>query len=98
MLYDKRWDKKTIVHPSYEGMVSWLEMQKAQGKNRWYFYFSPGHCLLAHYLKALGSAECPLDPTSIIGMKGLRVVSSFPWTYRAALRRARHCAMEGYYY
>ncbi len=90
MLYDRRWDQKVITHPSYEGMIAWLEAQP--NKNQWYNFWSVKTCVLARYLQAIG-AERPIasqkEIERVIGRHGATVVMNFPWTYRAALRRAK---------
>ena len=91
MLYDPKWEQKTKADPSFDGFIRWLEQQPADGC---YDYRNPGCCCLQRYGKSIGhgtlSAFDALHIT-VLGPDGEHnhVVKSRPWTYGAALARAR---------
>ncbi len=87
MLYDKRWDTK-IQQPSLVGLIAWLETQPGETE---YWFINPDDCLVARYLKAIGQPHrmATADIETVFGERGYLAASRRPYTYKAALRRAR---------
>ena len=81
---------------SPQGLIAWLEMQPA---TREYDWWDMGDCLVCHYLaEALGTdepwhvaAEAGKSYEDVLGSRWAyhAVGSALPWTYGAALDRAR---------
>ncbi len=75
---------------SLEGVISWLEMQPGETE---YDYLDYGDCLLAQYCRVRGSAYKTVSigsgPTKNPKVLLERVAAREPWTYSAALTRAR---------
>jgi hypothetical protein len=100
MLYNEQWDrKKPATEPdkfSLAGLVAWLERQSPETE---YDFRNSSTCLLAQYLIAVAGQTYPgeFNYSKVCG--GIApyhtVASRGPWTYGAALKRARQVlAME----
>jgi len=94
MLYDPKWEKPTVA-----GLIAWLETQPAEGE--YYYLNCSGECLFGQYMTSLGidwsGLHCRQSPyiDTLHSMGGLRVqkiASEGPWTFGAALNRARALA------
>ncbi len=88
MLYDKRWDAK-VEQPSLTGLIAWLEKQPG---GTTYDFGDPYNCLVARYLQAIAHTPYCLsswDVQKMFGYKGFEAVVKGPYTYKAALQRAR---------
>jgi len=97
MLYDKRWDKDVKADPfSLESLIAWLEKQPA---DKTYCYMDNGYCLLSQYFTYSGFQNVDVGGWDFThGPKQERVSFSNafenvaveqPWTFGAALDRAR---------
>ncbi len=89
MLYDKRWERKA-EQPSLEGLLAWLEAQP----DRVYDYTDARDCLVARYLQHIGYSQRASglhahEIDTFFGREGHRIAVQRPWTYKAALHRAR---------
>ena len=75
---------------SLEGLIAWLETQPPETKYDWMSWslrFPDGGCLLLRYGAAVGDAH---DMHNWFYKNQLmHVASALPWTYGAALDRAR---------
>lgn len=99
MLYDKRWDSKKNAKKddaevfSLHGLIAWLE---AQNPEKEYDYDDcNGNCLLSIYHYEMG-APSRVDGTHYKTCGGYKnyffVAQTKPWTFGAALSRARKIA------
>jgi len=98
MLYDPKWQK-----PSIESFIGWLETQPA--RKQYDFNNCRGECLLGQYMTAMGIQWGVTPPsivgdwrnTSYVNvannlfgpLRQWTVLSEQPWTFGAALARAR---------
>ena len=95
MLYDPKWKKPTDIF-SLESLIAWLEQQPSNTSYNWY---EPRSCLVCMYLQdATGESEpwylpnheskkySDVFPTHDLYLK---VGGTLPWTFGAALNRAR---------
>jgi hypothetical protein len=97
MLFNPDWSVKPKADPlSLEGLIAWLETMPADG-----VYYWPGNreCLACRYLQSLGH-EAPWGDFAYASIFGgvsnyRQVAASLPWTFGAALSRARALAAEG---
>ncbi len=88
MLYDPKWEKSAAV-PSLTGLIAWLEVQKPDVKYDWP---ACSDCLVAHYIRATTGSDNPAGDYMfhhVIGKHYEGIASPLPWTYGAALNRAR---------
>lgn len=97
MLYDKKWDTKTEPAVlSIEGLITWLEKQPPDIRYDW--KNCRGECLIGRYLEAVTGTYKHIFFSDVFKGQGLRhdaygeVACEKPWTYGAALRRAREVA------
>jgi hypothetical protein len=90
---------RTFAGVSLLSLIAWLETQPAEQP---YEYTAPDRCALAQYLKDLGNA--PLDSFVDFGAEPQsedegfwlwEIVGTPPWTFGAALERARKAALSG---
>jgi hypothetical protein len=99
MLYDPKWEQKTETKADpfkLETLIAWLEKQPAAGE---YEYTSSTGCALCQYFRAQGINVRTLDICgfSVVGSYTehsyprafAEATRSLPWTYGAALERAR---------
>jgi hypothetical protein len=93
MLYDPKWEKKTEIKPyTIESLIAWLETQDPE---RAYDYWcGDGSCLLDTYVSSITGEPSSPDPKTHHGTCGgqhqyLEIAQSRPWTFGAALDRAR---------
>jgi hypothetical protein len=88
LLYNPKWKTKTTTPPSYNGFIAWLA---AQPPGKKYNFYDVNNCVVARYLQEMGEKRYALDGAEIrTFLQGnLHVVTTTPWTYGAALRRAR---------
>src|SRR6266436_3273472 len=91
MLYDPRWKKNDL---SLAGLIAWLETKPPD--EEYNFTCSQGCCLIAQYMRAQGVKwDYPAGYTEAIGKiaqgpwQNFSVANQFPWTFGAALERAR---------
>jgi hypothetical protein len=96
MLYDKRWEKPEIKPDvfSLQGLIYWLEMQPA---NIAYDWDDIHGCLACKYLQAVKGWEVPAGETNLGSVfedldQYHDVCAVRPWTFGAALERARAIA------
>lgn len=106
MLYDsKRWDKHSKTDPvSLDGLIAWLETKPS--KQYYPYYDCNGTCLYSQYLEALGfgtGTDAPDSASRIAARKlwdrlhegsFIYIAKMTPWTFGAALARARKVADE----
>lgn len=96
MLYDPKWEQQTEVNPhSVAGIIAWLETQPADKEYAWY---DTRACLACRYLEALGY-KAPWGSFKYTGAFGnsdnyFEIAGQKPWTYGAALGRARKLLTE----
>jgi hypothetical protein len=101
MLYDPKWAKQaeTKADPfTLESLIAWLEKQPAN--STYPFYNCRGECLFSQYLAHCGFAKRPVDYDregfrgwDILHNDPLRgIAETEPWTFGAALKRARALA------
>lgn len=95
MLYDPKWEIKTKADPfSLEGFIGWLEKQPRDGAYHWY---NIGDCVACKYLQAQGFSEPWTIPYPSVfgGIETYQAVGRpMPWTFGAALSRARKALAE----
>jgi hypothetical protein len=90
MLYDPKWDQQTKAEPSLAGFIAWLETQQPDGRYDW---ACRGHCLCDQFFQATGadpgdwSLHKKVERATGVRLDGLAI--QHPWTFGAALRRAR---------
>jgi hypothetical protein len=93
MLYDaKRWDKTKTDPLSLDSFIAWLEKQPASKE---YCYFDSADCLIAKWLRAQSIAHFSLsgkEVAMLFGGNGKEIIQDRPWTFGAALKRARKVA------
>lgn len=77
--------------PSIYGLISWLEKQPAETE---YPYYNPRDCVICRYLRATRRWKAPW--TKMLygdvfdsGDQYRRVCGTYPWTFGAALARAK---------
>lgn len=98
MLYDPKWEKKTKADPfTLWAFIAWLEKQPADQKYDYLDCF--GACLYAQYMQSVGVSWEDAGASSLYRNgdkhKAFRemaiypVAARAPWTYGAALERAR---------
>jgi hypothetical protein len=91
MLYDKKWDAKPDLEYqgiTLSGFIAWLEQQPADKE---YNYFRSDLCAAAQYLQSQGrrGQDCIIQ----LPLNWLNEIVMFkPWTFGAALDRAREVA------
>jgi hypothetical protein len=101
MLYDKKWDAKAKPDVfSLDGLIAWLEKQPA--KTRYDWTDCGGDCLIGHYFIAMGLGKdrphhyhrvfYQERPENEHDGSYSRVCGVRPFTYGAALSRARKIA------
>lgn len=100
MLYNPQWrDQDPLTLTSF---IAWLEQQPAKGKYDWW---TPNRCLACQYLKATGHNQEGQKHTGYETIFGRarsketlvtyhKVCGTRPWTYGAALSRARDVLAE----
>jgi hypothetical protein len=96
MLYDPRWEQKTdreLFGISLRAMIAWLETKPADEE---YDYIDAPRCAIAQYLQAQGRSEddsvVDFWPTPEPSQKDywlFDIACTVPWTFGAALERAR---------
>jgi len=88
MLYDaKRWSRPTVI--SVEGLIDWLETQPAAGRYDWP---RTRKCLLGRWFLSMGMDGPTADrlcQAYSLTLPYLHIAHSEPWTFGAALERAR---------
>jgi hypothetical protein len=99
MLYDKRWDKPGVKvdQLKIESLIEWLETMPP--RKEYPYHNCNGACLLGQYLTACGfnwekqiKGAHGYDIPGVNDFKDyvyLHVACSRPWTFGAALERAR---------
>jgi hypothetical protein len=95
MLYDPKWEAKTKpAVMSLAGLIAWLEQQPPETEYNWW---NTNGCLVCNYLRAVTGTKRPsgqflfekvFETPSDYG----KVAGDEPWTYGAALERARALA------
>jgi len=94
MLYDPKWEKLVETEPTFSGFIAWLERQNPAETYDWGSLCS---CAVANYMASMGF---PINKRpslgSIFGEHGMPARNRYgdiccqrPWTYGAALQRAR---------
>lgn len=95
MLYDPKWEKTEtkVAHPSLAGLIAWLETRPPEGEYN--FDDCDGACLVSLY----GASFKPdwnhsrdyMDACEVIFGNAMLVgpACETPWTFGAALARAR---------
>ena len=85
---------------SLKSLIAWLEKQPA---DRAYEFYDCDACLIAEYLRAVKGWETPANHTSsyVTGFFGSMeeyhgVAARWPWTFGAALERARALESAAY--
>jgi len=92
MLWDRKWDKPPVE--SLAGLIAWLEQQPVDGEYQWY---SAVDCLVCRYLRAVTGEPWPHQKWAYSAIFDSphdynEVAATRPWTYGAALERARAVA------
>jgi hypothetical protein len=93
MLYDPKWEVPTAPVVSLEGLIAWLETQKP--RRTYKFDCLNGTCLFSLYTVARGIKYSLFDATPEwheLHKRWASVASKHPWTFGAALKRARALA------
>lgn len=91
MLYRQTWTKPEIY--SLEGFIAWLETQRGDIGYDW---MDINHCVTCQYLRSRGISDVH-GSDSTIGMHQVfpnlhiyhEVCATEPWTFEAALHRAK---------
>ena len=90
MLYDPKWDQQTRAAPrSLESLIAWLEQKDPEAK---YDYCKMQSCMVAQWLIDSGEERYQLlsrEVAQLFGGRGDYIVHMEPWTFGAALQRAR---------
>lgn len=94
MLYDPKWHQPPADIFALESLIAWLERQPG---DREYCYVANGRCLIAQYLIYNGHTKVHVDAAgrwrsnegSDQTIPLWRVSIPQPWTFGAALTRAR---------
>lgn len=100
MLYDKRWDKQIDATPDLEfqgvtlrGFIAWLETKNPADE---YNYCRASTCAIGQYKTSLGHKDPRVSFKGLLERDVLRgrnwledIVFQSPWTFGAALERAR---------
>jgi hypothetical protein len=96
VLYDPKWEG-----PSLASFIAWLETQNPREK--YAFYDCNGRCLLGQYMRAMGipweyKGDWETTPYMTLGRRlfgngKFNVLHDNPWTFGAALKRARAFAL-----
>ena len=91
MLYDPKWSEAKTRVPSLDDFIAWLESKDPEA--RYNFYCMKGECLVGQYMADIGipwTYRVYSETTAKIyeGTPG-GVASRAPWTFGAALLRAR---------
>jgi hypothetical protein len=98
MLYDPKWEVQVKADPfSLESLIVWLEKQPAEKQ---YCYGDNGRCLLADYFTSVGYENVSVGACDFHHGPNLEMTAKFsddfsdiavnrPWTFGAALERAR---------
>lgn len=102
MLFNPNWKPEVKADPfKLESLIAWLEKQPAK---RRYCYHDAGRCLLAQWFKSCGQREVYLGNETVAFGDGVtlrthrlpqtfqRIATGHPWTFGAALDRARQFA------
>lgn len=85
----KREGEAQTEHPlwSLRGLIAWLEMKPAETAYNW---LSIDHCVVAQYLRDKTGKNNPAGAYSFDRLpKYFEVACELPWTFGAALARAR---------
>lgn len=88
MLYDPKWEQKTEPR-SLANLIAWLERQPDR---KIYDYTMSERCLIAQWLQSSGEENFNLlsnEVDALFGGNGKKIVTPEPWTFGAALKRAR---------
>src|SRR5258707_333877 len=91
MLYDPKWEQKTELEPiSLAALVAWLETQPADVVYPW---LNTNDCLACRYLRAIRGPQGEKTARYRDVFGGCdnyhAIAAATPWTYGAALKRAR---------
>lgn len=100
MLYDPKWEVK--VDPlSLESLIMWLESQPATAE---YDFHCSRSCMVAQWVKSIdpGAISTPGYGADFYTVNGanidlrqfVKVANAMPWTFGAALERARSRAKQ----
>jgi len=98
MLYDPKWQNETKADPyTLQGFIAWLEQQPA---DEHYNYYDICGCVAHQYLVSTGArgADGFSEDNHTLGdvFSNLHeyhfVAGAYPWTFGAALERARFVA------
>lgn len=99
MLYNKKWDLPIKTVPSLIGLIAWLETQDPAQEYDW--SKCDGTCLVSQYLTSIGILDGEQwKDYNYHKALGLPEAGSFniayqrPWTFGAALLRARAVLKE----
>jgi hypothetical protein len=97
MLYDKKWDQKTEISPlSLDSFIAWLETKPADESYDW--NDCKGNCLVDQYGMAVRGEAISHSGAALDAVFGSeiddewayqRIYGTLPWTYGAALERAK---------
>lgn len=86
MLYNESWTKPRNEIYSIPGLIAWLEKQPA---NYVYDYTDYNSCATAQYLRTCGERHVGLLTSELEQFNWHQIVAPRPWSYGAALERAR---------
>lgn len=92
MIYDPKWEAETKTDPlSLKGLIAWLEKQPPE--TEYNFYCKTGECLLDTYISHVTGKPSRPDLLHYDVCGGMdnyyEIAQMMPWTYGAALERAR---------
>lgn len=99
MLYDKRWDKPVETHDPFtlENFIAWLETQPP---DKAYEYSHGKTCAIGQFCQSISttySDQLHSDKGRffpIFREWNWYITKPFPWTFGAALKRARELAVK----
>lgn len=89
MLYDPKWENETKTVPSLRGLIEWLETKNP--KEKYNYDDCSGTCLVDLYGASIGIDCLAATPLAVFSTleEYWCVAGDRPWTFGAALKRAR---------
>lgn len=96
MLYDPKWESQTAhkTKPTIAGFIEWLGRQKPEAEYNYYC----AHCAIGQYLQSIGETFVIVmrdkELFDLLHQWNMEITKHHPWTFGAALKRAREFAGE----
>lgn len=85
MLFDPKWTKTYTL----EDLISWLETKDPNEK---YTYYKAEICLVGQWTGQIYGNSDDIDPNTFLGCE--EIAFGYPWTFGAALERARELRQQ----